>query len=166
MVVALVSFATVSLVYQASKASAKMVVTVEELVREEKPRPSIRLGARVTRDPIEYETNPALKLEFFVRDIEEDASQDSGKDSSNLTSEKNLETVSANASAIKVIYKGIRPDTLQPGRDVILEGDFDGTTFEASVLMTQCPSKYEPPSMGDSAKSSASSGQEKASQAY
>jgi len=49
-----------------------------------------------------------------------------------------------------VEYAGIRPDTLQPGRDVILEGHYAGGVFQATVLMTQCPSKYEPPKLEDS----------------
>ncbi len=44
-----------------------------------------------------------------------------------------------------VAYKGAVPDTFKPGVEVIVEGVLPkgSRTFEASVLMTKCPSKYE-----------------------
>ena len=43
-----------------------------------------------------------------------------------------------------VRYTGIVPDTFKDGAEVIVEGGMeqDGT-FQAKVLMTKCPSKYE-----------------------
>ena len=38
------------------------------------------------------------------------------------------------------------PDTLRPGRDVIMEGSYSPNEgFLATSLSTQCPSKYQPP---------------------
>lgn len=47
--------------------------------------------------------------------------------------------------AIRVRFRGAVPDTFKPGIEVILEGTFRAETreFEASTLMTKCPSKYE-----------------------
>ena len=47
---------------------------------------------------------------------------------------------------IPVVYQGIKPDMFTPGRDVIIDGEFRDGILYASKLLTQCPSKYEPPS--------------------
>lgn len=49
------------------------------------------------------------------------------------------------AQAIRVHYKGAVPDTFKVGVEVILEGSFAADTriFEATSLLTKCPSKYE-----------------------
>jgi len=47
--------------------------------------------------------------------------------------------------AIRVHYRGAVPDTFKAGVEVILEGSFTADTrvFEATTLLTKCPSKYE-----------------------
>ncbi len=47
--------------------------------------------------------------------------------------------------SMPVSYKGVVPDTFQPGTDVILEGKLgtDGK-FQATTMMAKCASKYEP----------------------
>ena len=49
------------------------------------------------------------------------------------------------AQAIRVHYKGAVPDTFKVGVEVILEGSFEPRTrvFEATSLLTKCPSEYE-----------------------
>lgn len=49
------------------------------------------------------------------------------------------------SKAIRVHYRGAVPDTFKPGVEVIMEGAFDPQSreFEASTLLTKCPSKYE-----------------------
>jgi len=115
------------LIYTATSNTAKAVVTVDQLVGGSTARNKIRLGARVTEDPIVYATQPEFLLRFTVRDIQQP-----------------LEKIDA-------VYHGIMPDTFQAGRDVILEGSFDGKTFAVTSLLTQCPSKYEPPLPGANA---------------
>ncbi len=46
---------------------------------------------------------------------------------------------------MKVVYKGVVPDTFQEDIDVILEGRYDEASkhFVASKLLTKCPSRYE-----------------------
>lgn len=120
-VIFVVTLAIVFLVSSAISNTAKAVVTVDQLLRESGDASRIRLGARVTEDEINYQTHPEFLLRFTVRDI----ASPQGK--------------------IAVEYRGMKPDTLRAGRDVILEGDFKGNTFIASSLLTQCPSKYEVP---------------------
>lgn len=109
------------LIGSAIQETKKEVVTVSKLLNEGAIRKNIRLGARVADVPIEYETTPKLELRFQVRDI-----------------------VGAD-KAIPVVFYGPMPESLRNGRDVILEGRFDGAAFVAESLQTQCPSKYEPP---------------------
>ena len=115
-----------TLMYVAIEESAKSVVTVKQLVASGSAKTNIRLGARVADSKISYQTEPSFKLSFKVRDVE------------------------SGGETINVVYHGIMPDTLKIGRDVILEGYFDGTSFQAKTLLTQCPSKYEAPKPGES----------------
>lgn len=129
--IAVVIAAVGFLMVTAVNSSAKAVVTVAELLNSGERRENIRLGARVTADPIVSSggsENPEVK--FRVKDIvKADATP------SSLT--------------IAVTYRGLQPDTLKAERDVILEGHFDGQGFQAKNLMTQCPSKYKPPTPGE-----------------
>ncbi len=81
----------------------------------------IRVGGRVADMPIEYSTQPAIKLKFFIQDP------------------------TLGGEPIAVEYEGLKPDMFAAGRDVIIDGSFSGGTLYASQLLTQCPSKYEPP---------------------
>lgn len=46
--------------------------------------------------------------------------------------------------SVPVHYKGVVPDAFKYGVEVIVEGKFvDGKVFEATELLTKCPSKYE-----------------------
>ena len=112
------------LVYTAIESTAKAVTTVDDLAVNSSPRASLRVAGRVTDGEIVYRTSPDFFLSFQIRDIKEPR------------------------QAVRVEYGGIMPDTLQVGRDVILEGDFDGSVFKAKTLLTQCPSKYEVPLPG------------------
>ncbi|HMO16649.1 MAG TPA: cytochrome c maturation protein CcmE [Oligoflexia bacterium] len=124
----LVSLILAYLINSAVNESAKKVLTVLDLLEEDGSAKSnltlrrIRLGARVASDQIKNETKPKRKVSFPVHDINK-----------------------PEAGSIPVEYEGNMPDTLREGRDVILEGDFINGIFNANVLNTQCPSKYEPP---------------------
>jgi cytochrome c-type biogenesis protein CcmE len=105
--------------------TAKAVTTVESLVASAEANRNLRLGARVADKPISNITDPTFQVHFFVH----------GKD--------------APEHDLPIVYHGVMPETLRAGRDVILEGDFDGERFVARSLLTQCPSKYEPPIPGE-----------------
>lgn len=120
------------LIYSAVSANAKSVVTVNELVTAGVGSVDVRLGARVSEEKIDFTSTPEPKLTFFVKDIVNPL------------------------AALTVVYYGMMPDTLKSGRDVIVEGHYDGQVFTAKSLMTQCPSKYEPPNL-DSTKPGAAS---------
>lgn len=103
--------------------SANKVVRVPELLASESSQTRVRLGARLTADEVIVKTEPERIVQFVVTDMKE-----------------------PEKGSVKVTYKGVMPDTLRPGRDVIMEGSYgpqDG--FSATSLSTQCPSKYQPP---------------------
>jgi cytochrome c-type biogenesis protein CcmE len=86
----------------------------------------IRLAGRVSTQPIDYKTEPNIELRFTVDD-----------------------PPGYSTGSIPVVYHGLKPDMFQSGRDVIIDGAFKDGVLVASSLLTQCPSKYEPPSPSD-----------------
>jgi len=89
-------------------------------------RSRIRVAGRVRADGVTYQVEPQLKLSFLVSDPGETSSV-----------------------RLPVYYEGLKPDMFAGGRDVIIDGDFSDGTLVASRLLTQCPSKYEPPTPGE-----------------
>jgi cytochrome c-type biogenesis protein CcmE len=55
-------------------------------------------------------------------------------------------TDGAPGGTVPVRYQGVLPDMFAEGRDVIVEGRYHATRagIEARIIMTSCPSKYEP----------------------
>lgn len=136
--IAVVVTALGGLIYAAVGATSASVVTVTELIARGETRRSVQLGARVADKNIEVRTTPDFELRFRVRDI--------------VAGETEGEAVPI-GEVVPVLYRGVKPDTLKAGRDVILEGDFvvnpsGQKEFIASDLKTKCPSKYEPPVPG------------------
>ena len=52
------------------------------------------------------------------------------------------------SGAVPVAYDGILPDMFAEGREVVVEGRYDGSGLAARQIMTSCPSKYEPETPG------------------
>lgn len=112
---------------QALSTGTRKVMIPSELANfsSSEPLEKIRVGGRVTSDEINYEVEPRFRLQFSVSDP------------------------GTTAPSIPVVYRGIKPDMFAPGRDVIIDGSFRNGALEAVSLLTQCPSKYEPPSAVD-----------------
>ena len=53
--------------------------------------------------------------------------------------------ISKRNEILTVIYKGVLPDTLKEGRELVVQGVYDSRskTFTAREILTKCPSKYE-----------------------
>jgi cytochrome c-type biogenesis protein CcmE len=53
--------------------------------------------------------------------------------------------LSKNTTELEVSYTGILPDSMAPGRELVVEGVLQpgGNRFAASEILTKCPSKYE-----------------------
>lgn len=50
---------------------------------------------------------------------------------------------SAGGQSLHVVFNGPQPDQMREGAEAIVEGKFDGSTFQAQSLLLKCPSKYE-----------------------
>jgi len=117
-----------ALVFQASQEGTSTVILPSELASSSaNPRSRIRVAGRVAALPVEYKVEPSIELKFNIEDPGSGTVKRSG--------------------TVPVVYNGIKPDMFATGRDVIIDGDFNGGTLTANKLLTQCPSKYEPPSV-------------------
>ncbi len=54
-------------------------------------------------------------------------------------------TIAKGDKKLTVAYEGVLPDAMQPGREIVVHGRLapQSDIFEASEIMTKCPSKYE-----------------------
>lgn len=56
-------------------------------------------------------------------------------------------SISEGGKSLPVAYTGAVPDTFKPGIEVVVEGKLNPTgVFQASEILTKCPSKYAPQS--------------------
>lgn len=119
-----------TLIYQSTRISSSLVLDPHQ-VREKANGGSlkrIRVGGRVSNDAIEYSVTPKFKLSFSIHHPTD------------------------NSETLPVVYYGIKPDMFESGRDVLIDGDFVDGTLMATTLLTQCPSKYEPPTPDEGSK--------------
>lgn len=111
------------LILQATRESASVVLLPSDLLQK---HPSeilrrVRVAGTVSSLPVQYRVQPEISLAFHIEDPG-DAER-----------------------SVPVLYQGLKPDMFAPGRDVIIDGEYSGGVLRAAKLMTQCPSKYEPP---------------------
>jgi len=78
----------------------------------------VKVGGRIVPGSVAFDPR-TLDLRFDVLDIEE------------------------GATTFPVHFNGPLPDTFEEGRDVVIEGRFDGGVFEATTVLTKCGSRYE-----------------------
>ena len=115
-------------IFQATRTTSSTVLLPSDLISKgrDKPLPRVRVGGRVA-DPIDYSVQPSIVLKFNVSDPP-------------------VKDGPASNASVPVVYNGLRPDMFAVGRDVIIEGEYNAGVLQAASLLTQCPSKYEPPS--------------------
>ena len=117
----------VLLVLQATRSSASMVLTPAQLLEKAHAGDlkRVRVGGRVAdSEEIHYSVQPKIVLEFSIQDRD------------------------APEKRLPVRFEGLKPDMFDPGRDVLIDGDYVSGRLIAYRLLTQCPSKYEPPAPG------------------
>lgn len=51
--------------------------------------------------------------------------------------------ITDNTLAMPVVYKGVVPDTVHAGTQVVVEGHYVNGVFQASTLLAKCPSKFQ-----------------------
>lgn len=112
------------LVFQATRTTTTSILLPSDLIRKgsEATLTRIQIGGRIADKPIEYQLEPKLELRFEVEDPK------------------------GPIGTVPVVYHGAKPDMFEKGRDVIVEGEYKQGVFYAARLLTQCPSKYDPPS--------------------
>ena len=123
----------VFMILQATQESVATVLIPSQLLSGDTGKADlkrIRVGGKVSSLPVDYSVTPGFTLKFSI--------VNPGKDSDAQTTDA--------AKTVPVVYQGIKPDMFTAGRDVIIDGEFRDGTLYASKLLTQCPSKYEPPS--------------------
>lgn len=110
------------LIVQAMQTSTARVFTPSELARHRDAVRRIRVVGKVAPQELEYQTEPTIRLSFHIQDPEGEHQE-----------------------TVRVEYDKLMPDMFAPGRSVIIDGEYTGSVVRAESLMTQCPSKYEPP---------------------
>ncbi|HMO01564.1 MAG TPA: cytochrome c maturation protein CcmE [Oligoflexia bacterium] len=101
----------------------------------------VRVGGKVADKEIVFTTQPQYELKFWIENPSEQIEQLYKSHQKNT-----LQTLEKKKyPAIQVIYSGLKPDMFAAGRDVIIDGDYQNGILLAKQLLTQCPSKYEPP---------------------
>jgi len=109
------------LVYSAVDQTKMYMVTVSEYLGAgtSYAGTTVRIAGRVAEESMLWDAK-ASDLRFTLDDIEGEGN-------------------------VTVHYNGLLPDMFSEGRDVIVEGPYtDGEVFEATAVLTSCPSKYEP----------------------
>lgn len=121
--VAIIIATVAFLVYSAVDQTKMYMVTVAEYLgnRDAYAGTTVRIAGRVRQDSMHWES-VTRDLTFTLDDMQTNA-------------------------AVEVHYRGLLPDMFAEGRDVVVEGpQSDGPVFEASSVLTSCPSKYAPES--------------------
>ena len=113
-----IGLAIAYLIFSALQGTTMYYLTVSEIKAKGDSiyTEAVRLGGKVEDGTIDFNRNSRV-LKFTVTD---------GKES------------------LPVVYSGVVPDAFKPDADVILEGKFNGSAFEATTLLAKCPSKYVP----------------------
>ena len=140
------------LLYYATTQGTSLVLTPSQLLElgpsGEKLR--IRVAGKVAQQEIQYSLEPKIELRFFIKDPGAAAAMAAMSAASAGAPMPPMSPADAPASdengrTIPVVYRKLKPDMFAAGRDVIIDGNFRNGTLEAVNLLTQCPSKYEPP---------------------
>lgn len=126
------------LVYAGVQQGSVYYFTIEEFSprKHELIDQGVRVAGRVSEGSIRKHTSAkGTELKFIMRDF-------SGEPSPPGSPE------------LAVEFTGIVPDMFAEGRDVIVEGKYDGGILRAQQVLTSCPSKYE----AEAGKQAAASG--------
>jgi cytochrome c-type biogenesis protein CcmE len=117
------------LVYTAVDQTKMYMITVSEFVTggNAYAGTTLRIAGRVQEDSMIWDASKN-DLRFAINDIEGEGQ-------------------------INIHFTGILPDMFSEGRDVVVEGPYAaGDMFEATAVLTSCPSKYEAEVEGETAE--------------
>ena len=116
----LILIAVSYLAYTGFESSAIYYYTVSELTEQDESvrNTNVRVNGQVDVNSVEHNSTVNSALEFIVTE---------------------------GGESLPVIYQGIVPDTFAAGREIVIEGYLDSEgVFQADIILTKCPSKYEP----------------------
>ena len=51
--------------------------------------------------------------------------------------------ITDNTLNMPVVYKGVVPDTVRAGTQIVVEGHYTSGVFQATTLLAKCPSKFQ-----------------------
>ncbi|MEM7342700.1 MAG: cytochrome c maturation protein CcmE [Chloroflexota bacterium] len=113
-----IALAIVYLIFTGVQSTASYFLTIDELYEkgEAMENRTVRVAGLVDAETIDF-NNRDLTLKF-------DVTSDTGE-------------------RLAVVFNGPKPDQMREGADAILEGHYNGDTFEADSLLLKCPSRYE-----------------------
>jgi len=114
----LIVLAIAYLMYAGLQSNATYFMTVDELYAKGTTVENriVRVSGMVDEETIEF-NNRDLILKFNV--------------------------LGENGQALPVVFNGPKPDQMRAGTEAVIEGTYDGHSFEAQNLLLKCPSKYE-----------------------
>ncbi len=106
------------LIYTGIQSTSAYFLTIDELYQQEQVMidRQVRVSGKVDHETIDY-NHKDLILKFDV--------------------------VSEDGARLPVVFNGPKPDQMREGAEAIIEGKFDGSSFEAKTLLLKCPSRYE-----------------------
>lgn len=135
--------AVIYLIVSSTKANAQFYLTVEELLarQTEMTGKDVRVSGVVLGDTIENDAANGI-VRFTIANIPADQNE--------IDRLGGLATILRNAAKdsslprLRVVYQGVKPDLLEDASQAIMTGSLgeDGI-FNASELLTKCPTKYE-----------------------
>ena len=119
------------LMYVGIRETSAYYLTIDEFLpkKETLVGTGLRVAGRVAPGTIEYDPR-TLNLSFRMGHFVNKASP--------------VVKDAPPGETVPVAFTGIKPDMFADGRDVIVEGKFEGGTLRADKVLTSCPSKYEP----------------------
>ncbi len=114
----LVALAVLYLIYAGISSNSAYFLTVDELNAKGDSiyDRTVRVAGKVDAETIDFD-NRDLILSF-------DVTSDTGE-------------------RLPVVFNGPKPDQMREGAEAIIEGKYNGESFQAQTLLLKCPSRYE-----------------------
>ena len=139
----LIVAAVVYLVVSSTQAAAQYYLTIDEMISkgDEIYGRAIKLAGAVDGDTVSYDAE-TLTLEFTMANVPADL--DEIEQGGGLAKVLHDALQDADASRLKVVYVGPKPDLLRHEAQAIVTGNMgeDGV-FYADELLLKCPTRYE-----------------------
>ena len=114
----IIALAILYLIYTGVQSSAAYFLTVDELYAKgpAMENRTVRVSGKVDATTIDF-NNRDLILNFDV--------------------------VSDKGTKMHVVFNGPKPDQMREEAEAIMEGKYNGNTFQAQTLLLKCPSRYQ-----------------------